>query len=345
MVFASGVRRPGIQALKETNVFFIRHKLREVLGMSKYALRVFRLGLALLAATAVAPAQDLVKEALASFPMDTVRLEYSSPAKLRRLPEYSRLHERYLGPSLRNLEAHLASLGVRESDLNEVVLAWQQTSSGLAMDGLAFGQFDPQAMALQAESRSIPATPVGSSSAYCFGTTDTSPCVAVLGRGLGAFGTLDQVRAIADIRGGETSGLSANPSFSSLVTAARKDTPIWGVATGSAIEDWFKSGMPVQKNLPIDLGTVFKNVQSLAYSVAPSDRVRVNVEMACTSAASAGVLRQQFDTLRLFQKMAWQQQYPGVANPFEGLTIGASGSTLTLTMSTPYTALEASAKS
>ncbi|HEV2383025.1 MAG TPA: hypothetical protein VG206_24935 [Terriglobia bacterium] len=309
--------------------------------MSKHGFKSLGLGVALMAAAAVAPAQDLVKEALASFPMDTVRLEYSSPAKLRQLQEYSRLHERYLGPSLRNLEAHLASLGVRESDLNEVVLGWQPSASGLTMEGITLGQFDPQAMARQAESQGIAATPIGSTSAYCFGSTDTAPCVAVLGRGLGAFGTLDAVHAIVDVRGGETSGLSANPSFSSLVKASRKDTAIWGVATGVAIEDWFKTGMPVQKNLPVDLGSVFKNVQSLAYSVAPTDRVRVNVEMACTSAASAGVLRQQFDTLRLFQKMAWQQQYPGVANPFEDLTIGASGSTLTLGMSTPYSALEA----
>jgi hypothetical protein len=314
--------------------------------MSKYGFKIFGLGMAVtMAAAAVAPAQDMVKEALASFPMETVRLEYSSPAKLRQLPEYSRLHERYLGPSLRNLEAHLASLGVRERDLNEVMLAWQPSTSGLNMEGIAAGQFDPQVMARQAESQGISATPIGSTSAYCFGSTDSAVCVAVLGRGLGAFGTLDAVHAIVDARSGEASGLGANPSFSSLVNASRKDTPIWGVATGPAIEDWFKSGMPVQKNLPLDLGSVFKNVQSLAYSVAPTDRVRVNVEMACTSAASAGVLRQQIDTLRLFQKMAWQQQYPGVANPFEDLTVGASGSTLTLSMSTPYSALEANAKS
>ena len=313
--------------------------------MTKYGLRVTGLGLAVLLAAAVAPAQDLVKEALSTFPLDTIRLEYSSPAKLRQLPEYSRLHERYLGPSLRNLEAHLASLGVRETDLNEVVLAWEQSTSGLAMEGIAYGQFDPEAMARQAQSRGIESTPIGSASAYCFGSTDASPCVAVLGRGLGGFGTLDAVHAMVDVRGGETSGLSSNPSFSSLVNASKKDTAIWGVATGSAIEDWFKTGMPVQKNLPVDLGTVFKNVQSLAYSVAPTDRVRLNVEMACTSAASADVLRKQFDTLRLFQKMAWQQQFPGVSNPFEDLTIGATGNTLTLSMTTPYSALEASAKS
>jgi hypothetical protein len=315
--------------------------------MNKYRWGATGLGALLLAAvTAVpAPAQDLVKEALASFPLETIRIEYSSPAKLRQLPEYARLHERYLGPSLRNLEGHLASLGVRESDLNEIVFGWQPGGDGLSLEGLAYGQFDPQAMAQQAAASGIAATAVGSASAYCFGTTDISPCVAVLGRGLGGFGALAALRNMVAARGGETAGLSSSPSFSSLVNAANKDAPIWGVATGSAIEDWFKSGMPVQKNLPVDLGTVFKNVESLAYTVVPTDRVRVSVALACTSAAAAGTLRQQFETLRLFQKVAWQQQYPGVANPFEDLAVNASGSSLTLSMSTPYSALEAGAKS
>ena len=315
--------------------------------MGKYRLGIAALVFALLTVVAATPAraQDLVKEALASFPLETIRIEYSSPAKLRQLPEYTKLHERYLGPSLRALEGHLTSLGVHESDLNEIVFGWQPAANGLSMEGLAYGQMDPQSMAQQAAAKGIVPTPIGSQSAYCFGTTDSASCVAVLGRGLGGFGTLEALRNMVDVRAGETAGLSSNQNFSALVNASRKDTPIWGVATGSAIEDWFKSGMPVQKNLPVDLGTVFKNVQSVAYSVAPTDRVRVSVEMSCTSAPAAGSLRQQFETLRLFQKVAWQQQYPGVSNPFEDLAVSASGSSLTLSMSTPYSALEANARS
>jgi len=314
--------------------------------MSRYRIRAVTLGVFLAAAAAPqARAQDLVKEALSSFPLDTIRIEYSNPSKLRQLPEYSRLHERYLGPSLRALEGHLASLGVHESDLNEIVFGWQASGAGFSLEGLAYGQFDPQTMAQQAATNGIPALPVGSASAYCFGTGENAPCVAVLGRGLGGFGTLAALRNLVGVRGGETAGLSSNPSFSNLVSAANKDAPIWGVATGSAMEDWFKTGMPVQKNLPVDLGMVFRNVESVDYSVVPADRVRVNVEMSCTSAAAAGSLRQQFETLRLFQKVAWQQQYPGLANPFEDLAVNADGSSLTLSLSTPYSALEAGAKS
>jgi hypothetical protein len=314
------------------------------LFMSTTGFRALAFGLTVLAAAAAASAQDLVKEGLASFPPDTIRLEYSNVGKLRALPDYATLHKRYLAPTLRALETQLASLGVQESDINEVVLAWQLAGSGMSLEGLASGRLDPQAMARQAATQNITTLPVGSVTAYCFGSTDSAPCVAPLGGSLGAFGTVDQLRGLVGARGGQTAGLRSNAAFTSLVEREGGDAPIWGVAVGPAIEDWFKVSMPVQKNLPVDLASVFQNVQSLGYVVEPTDKVHVNMDLNCTTAAAAGTLRQQFDALRLFQKVAWQRQYPNVANPFEGLTVTANDTTMTLSMSTPYSAIEAAVR-
>lgn len=308
--------------------------------MSKNWIRSLAFGVAVLTLTACAQAQDLVREAMVAFPMDTVRLEYSSTARLRLLPDYNTLHERYLGPSLRNLETQLATLGIREGDLNEIVLGWHPSGGRLGLEGLASGQIDPQAMARQAAARGVTATLIGTTPAYCFGAADNTTCVAALGRSLGAFGSPESLKAILDVRNGRAPALGSSPSFSSLLERERKDAPIWGVAVGSAIEDAFKGWMPAQKNLPVDLTTVLKNVESLAYSVQPTDRVRLSVEMNCTSGQSAANLRQGFDELRLFQKVAWQQQYPNMPNPFDDLTVSANGAAVLLSLSTPYSALE-----
>ena len=309
--------------------------------MRNNGFRALVLGLAVLAVAVAAPAQQLVKEGLDSFPPDTIRLEYSNVSKLRALPDYATLHKRYLAPSLRALETQLASLGVQETDINEVVLAWQLAAKGMSFEGLAAGRLDPQAMAQQAAAQNITTLPVGTDSAYCFGTTDDAPCVIALGGSLGAFGTMDELRALVAARGGQTPSLRSNTAFAALVEREGREAPIWGVAVGPAIEDWFKVSMPVQKNLPVDLATVFRNVQSLGYSVEPTDRVRVNMELNCTSAGAAGILRQQFDALRLFQRLAWQRQFPNVANPFDDLSVNANDTTMTLSMSTPYSAIEA----
>jgi len=125
--------------------------------MSKNWLLNAILGAAVLAMTAAsALAQGVVKEAMATFPMDTSRLEYSSTAKLRQLPDYATLHERYLGPSLRTLETQLATLGIRETDINEIVLGWSMIGGKLTMEGLAAGQIDPQIMARDAAAQGVP---------------------------------------------------------------------------------------------------------------------------------------------------------------------------------------------
>ncbi|HEV2424215.1 MAG TPA: hypothetical protein VGZ29_05250 [Terriglobia bacterium] len=309
--------------------------------MSKNWLRNLALVAVVLAmGSAPALAQDLVKQAMGTFPLDTQRLEYSNTSKLRTLPDYATLHERYLGPSLRKLESQLATLGVRESDIDEIVLGWRASGGMLAMGGLASGRIDPQQMARQAAASGVAATPIGSASAYCFGSADNSMCVAALGRSFGAFGPLDMMKAMLDVRQGQAPAVNSSPSFSDLVARGRKDTPIWGVAEGSAIEDAFKGWMPVQKNLPIDLATVFSSVQSLDYSVNPTDRVHLSVEMTCTSAQAAANIHQGFDELRLFQKVAWRQQYPNTPNPFDDLTVSVNGQAVLLSLSTPYSALE-----
>jgi hypothetical protein len=309
--------------------------------MTKTALRLLAITAAMLAAAAVASAQDLVGNALASFPLSTVRFEYSSPARLRALPDYATLHERYLGPSLRTLENNLATLGVRDTDINEIVLGWVPAATGLTLEGMASGRFDSQAMASRAATQGVTGTPIGSATAYCFGSGAAATCVAALQSSLGAFGTLEELQALLNVRSGEMPGLSSNPTFSALVNRQRKDTPIWGVAVGSAINDAFKSWIPAQKNLPIDLSTVFTRVESVVYSVQPMDRVHVNVQLNCTSDSAAANLRQGFDQLRLFQKVAWQQQYPNVPNPFDDLAVSADGSAVELSLSTPYSTLEA----
>ena len=54
------------------------------------------------------PAQELVKEALAGFPPETIRVEYSSPTKLRKISNYQSLRQRYQGPRLQKLETALS---------------------------------------------------------------------------------------------------------------------------------------------------------------------------------------------------------------------------------------------
>jgi hypothetical protein len=287
--------------------------------------------------------QDLVKEALASFPPQTIRLEYSRPAKLRELPEYQSLRTRYAAESLRSLEASLAKLSIEEKDIDELVLGWQADGTGMTLEGLAAGHFDPGDMARRAVAQKLAPVPVSDFKAYCFGEERASTCALALDQTRGAFGSLSALTALVEARQGSGASIGSDSRFAALVNQARTDDPIWGAAIGQAVADWFKGWMPGQQEVELDWSKAFQTVESLAYTVRTADKAYLSMKLNCTTAEAAANLRQIFGGLKMFQQLAWQNKNPGRPNPFESLVIDAKDHEVLLTLTTAYSALEGAA--
>ena len=298
------------------------------------------LAVTLVALPRAAPAQDLVKEALSGFPTQTIRLEFSSPAKLRGLPNYASLRQRYIGPRLRKLVEALGQLGVREEDISGLVLGWQPGSAEMGLYGFATGRFSAQAITESAEQRNMAATPVAGKQAYCLEAGLAGTCVVVLQDSLGAFGSLTVLTSMLEARQGQAPSLSSDNRFPSLVAGANRDAPIWGVAVGSAVADWFRGWMPNQGSIKMDWSKVFGDVNSLTYSVEAGDNVTLGLKMDCKSSESAAGLRQVFDGLKLVQQMAWETQNPGRPNPFQAMNVGLQGDQVSMSLTTGYSELE-----
>ena len=298
------------------------------------------LAVTLVALPRAAPAQDLVKEALSGFPTQTIRLEFSSPAKLRGLPNYASLRQRYIGPRLRKLVEALGQLGVREEDISGLVLGWQPGSAEMGLYGFATGRFSAQAITESAEQRNMAATPVAGKPAYCLEAGLAGTCVVVLQDSLGAFGSLTALTSMLEAREGQVPSLNSDNRFPSLVAGANKDAPIWGVAVGSAVADWFRGWMPNQGNIKMDWSKVFGDVNSLTYSVAAGDNVTLGLKMDCKSSESAASLRQVLEGLKLVQQIAWDSQNPGKPNPYQAMNVGQESNQVSLKLTTGYSELE-----
>lgn len=295
---------------------------------------------AVLALPSVSEAQDLAKEALESFPPQTIRVEYASPAKLRALPNYARLRQRYVAPRLRALEKSFAQLGVAEDDIDEVILAWQPGADSMKLEGIVVGRFTAKAIADRAGTAGILPATVGELPAYCLGAEGGSTCLIVLHDSLGIFGAQDALAAMLEVRAGQAPSLSSDERFTKLMREAQTQAPIWGVAVGDAVPDWFRAWMPAQRNLQLDWTKAFQSVQALVYSVDTGDRVRLDVKMDCTTSQAAESTRQVLEGLKLFQQMAWQNTNPNQPNPFETIEITSSDLRVSLKMTTSYADLE-----
>jgi hypothetical protein len=288
-----------------------------------------------------AAAEDLVKESLTTFSPATIRLEFARPATLRTLPNYASLSRRYVAPRLRALQDSFAKLGVGENDIDEVLLAWRPGSSAMDLDGLVAGRFTAQSLASRATANGISASEIGGQSAYCLGATAGTTCLVVLRDGLGVFGNQDGLSAMLDIRSDIAPNLSTNERLTKLLGEASTQAPIWGVAVGEAVPDWFHAWMPGQGNLQLDWSKAFQSVEALAYSVEIADAVKLDAKMDCTEEQTAERTRQVFEGLRMFQQMAWQSTNPGRPNPFQGVEIARDGRRVSLKMATSFDDLQA----
>lgn len=309
--------------------------------------RWFPRAVLLAAALALLPspgrAQALVEEALKSFPAATLRLEYSNTSNLRSLPDYSALHERYLGPRLRDLETSLANLGIGEGDVDEIVLGWKNQSQW-EFYGLTAGRFDSDSIARRAAEQGIAARPVDGKPVYCFGSEQETTCAVAFDTARGAFGTLDSLKELLATRAGQGPSLATESKFAKLVEDERNEkAPIWGVALGAAVPDWFRSWMPNQGNLKLDWSQTFKSVESLTYTVEPAEKVRLDVHLGCTDSAAASNLGQVMQGLKLFQQISWQQQNPSQPNPYQDLEVATQDRQVSLSLTTDYQALESGA--
>src|ERR1017187_10055874 len=80
---------------------------------------------------------DFVSTALAGFPTQTLRVEYSSPSKLRKLSNYQSLRQRFVGQRLQQLVGSLAQLSIHEDDIDDLMIGWKPGDNEMDLYGFA----------------------------------------------------------------------------------------------------------------------------------------------------------------------------------------------------------------
>ena len=161
----------------------------------------------------------------------------------------------------------------------------------------------------------------------------------ILGPGQGVFGTLATLSQITQNLNGGGVTLSTVDSFANAVKQEKSSAPIWGVAVASAVASWFRGWMPQQSAVDLDWTKVFQGVNVFGYSINTGSDIQLNLNMFCKTEQDASSLRQVMEGLKLAQQIAWQNQNPNAANPFQNLAFSESGSQLSISMVAQYDAV------
>ena len=281
--------------------------------------------------------QDFVTTAMSGLPTHTMRVEYSSPSKLRAVPNYQSLRGKFLGPRLQQIESALDQIGISEDDIDALMIGWEP--GDIDLYGYASGHFHKAQVANRAAAQSFTPTPISGQQAYCFSAGVTGTCIVILEDSLGAFGPLSSLTTLLEARAGQAPNLNSDQRFTSLIGDVNKDASIWGIALGRAVGDWFGAWLSSQNNLKLDWGQVFQKVDSLTYSIDAADKVNMDIKLNCATPADAATLRQVLEGVKMAQQLAWQMQNPDHANPYTAMNIDAHDTQIGLRITMDYSAL------
>jgi hypothetical protein len=299
--------------------------------------------LAMMSATApggAGPVDALVREALGRFPHSTSHFEVCDLARMRSLPSYAALRQRFMGGDVQQLAASLATLGVRDEDIDRLAIGAGPGPLGLQLYGVAQGRFDLRTITTGAQAAGIEPLRINGFTVYCFGSSTNPPCIAILNEARGVFGTRDMVDFMLYATDG-TDSLAKDPAVSARAARPPADATIWGMATGPAVAEWVRVVMPMPEEGQSSIAPALANVVSISYEVRAGQKMVLTADLTCTSAEGAAGLRQSLDTVRLLQQIAWKMLHPDAPNPYAELAFRSQGAQVLVNATMDYSVLGA----
>jgi hypothetical protein len=282
----------------------------------KKAVPIFSL---LFVAATVLPAQQLLSEAVAAFPAQTVSLEYDALSKLRTLPSYASMRKQYSGEGLQRAQRDLLLLGISENQLSEVV-----TGSGPnGFFGLLAGSFHQTAAMKDAVKHGMIPSVLDDGPVFC---AKDAVCFLLPSQedGHALFGNLDQLRAISDVRQGRAASLRSNTTFMNLLNRMEPESPVFGFAPGKEIGDWIGTSIPAAISSHIDLNRLFSTIENFGYSVKVDSKAHVGLNLFCSSEEAGTVLKDTLSAASGLERAA-AMAAGSSAMPFDKMVVQSSG--------------------
>lgn len=268
---------------------------------------------------------QLLPQALATFPADTISLEFDNLAALRKLPNYQALRQQYSSDELRRVKQTLLRLGIGEDQLSEVVTA----SGPNGFFGLLEGNFDVETATRNATKQNFSRTSLSGGPAFC---SSSGVCVyfPVRAPRNASFGTLAQLRAMADITATHSPALDTNPLFAKLLGVLNKREPILGIAPGSEIKNLLNDAAPKNLSSLIDLPRYLPDIEGVGYSIDIDGKAHLTAYLLCRSEAESQTLSHTLNAASSLQQIT--RLAMDDALPFQNLKATPAGPIVKLSL-------------
>lgn len=283
--------------------------------------------------------QSAARDALSSFPSDTLQVVYSDLRQLRALPDYARIRQWIFTQHLRNFEDFLRAAGTDpEKNVDEVTLGWRGEPDNSNFFGLAEGNLDPDRMHDFAVRQKITTQQYGGYELFPFNSSQTRDDLffVFLDSSSAAFGRLDDLKAILDVRAGTRPPLSSVSEFANGEAELEGTAPQWGIARGSAAANqaapWLSGGA---NKSTIDPKAFLTAVQDVLYRFDWSSGFSMHMSVLCKDDKSASDLAKMLAFVRSVRPSTGSYSTAASAALFQGMDIQSNESRVEVRASVP----------
>ncbi len=282
--------------------------------------------------------QGAARDALSNFPSDTHQITYSDLKQLRALPDYPRIRQWIFTQQLRSFEDFLRSVGTDpEKDVDEVTLGWRGDPENSTFFGLAEGRLDPDRMHEFVVQQKVTTQQYLGYELFPFnsGPDRADLFFVFFDSSSAAFGKLDDLKAVLDVRAGTRPPLNSIAEFANGDSELEGTAPQWGIARGSAAANQAAPWLTGGTKLPVDPKAFLATVHCVLYRFDWGSGFSMHMSVLCQDAKSAADLAKMLIFVRTVRPAAGTSSSGAAAALFQGMDIQANESRVEVRASVP----------
>jgi hypothetical protein len=203
---------------------------------------------------------------------------------LRNSPTAMDLKAKVLPPAMKQFETALHSVGIQDSDIEQITFAAYRTKSGLKTVGVAQGQFSTKNMLKKFAAKKIKGEKFRRDTLYPMGGMQ----MAILDDYTLLFGESAAVKQSLAARDGEGTTLNGNTAITDLISGVESG-PIWSVLDTQGTQAMLRSALGDAEKLA-DYDVIKKRLTASRYQMDFNNGVNFDLDVLTSDSMSAATL-------------------------------------------------------
>jgi len=281
------------------------------------------------------------------FPKDVREIGYADLNRSRQFSWFPQFEAQLVPGSITGFEKFIETSQVQESPCIGQV-AWARVSLsdpgsgrdlGRPAEGsgqlvaVAAGQFDGETIKWCLDGHNVRSVQAGANVLYesQTGIGMSEGYFALIDNQTIAFGPLEGLERILEIRAAKGGSLSENAAMMALINQVNGDAVFWGILDSSETGPAVQHLVPEMMKFPQANGLVGK-LKNLLISAKASDDIELDFQVDSASPSDAILLSQLLEAGMLYRRFQASQDNPDLAKILDGIRITPDGSHLDLSL-------------